>query len=757
MIMASLIEIGTEPVRRTVLGDRTTIGRDEESDLRLDDPMVNGRHAEVCRRSDGKYELVDLGSRRGTFVGDRRVSARFLQDGDEILIGPARLRFEKGRRVVEREARAALRRTSDVAARAAVELTTALEQAADFPAMMEALLHTALEVVDAERGAVLLIAEGDARPSLQVTRYRDGRPAEVTLSTTMLSEVVARHAGVVTADALGDPRLDAATSLIAQRIRSALCVPLTHRGEQLGVLHLDSQAGAAFDESKLALASAMARQASVAIRSAMLALKIDAAAASERARLERLLADLPEGILLVERDGRLAFANPLALKLLAVVEAEAAGQQVFSGLGGYTLGDLLSEREPVEIVAGGPRRVLLASARETAGGGSGEVLVILRDVTEEREREARAAQHERLAVVGQLAAGVAHDFNNLLAVISNFAQFVMDELTDERSRGDLTQVIEASRRAALLVKQLLAFSRREQVHPQVVRLDRAVRDLERLVRGATGEHIELHMRFAADLWRVKVDPSLLGQVVLNLAVNARDAMPGGGSLTFDASNRALDEEAASREELSPGRYAVIEVTDTGVGMTQQVARKVFEPFFTTKPPGKGTGLGLATAYGIVRQAGGTLGLRTEPDAGATFTIYLPASDEPDPELQPGSPRPMPGDATVLLAEDERPVRELTRRILTDAGYLVLDAGSGPEALELAARHPGAIDLLLTDVVMPSMSGKQLAQKLAAQRPGLRTLFMSGYFDGAEKGEAFLAKPFQRDSLLERVRATLAPG
>ena len=753
--MAALVEIGSSPERRFELGEVSTIGRDPACALRVDDPLVAGRHALVRCTHDGRYELVDLGSRRGTYVGERRVSSQVLRHGDEILVGPVRLRFEEAARPGRDEARATLRRSSDVVAHAAVELTAALEHAADLPAMMAALLRTALEVVGAERGAVLLIGEGEARPYLQLARKRDGTPTDVTLSTTLLSEVVARRAGVVTANALDDPRLYGATSLVAQRVRSAMCVPLLHQGEQLGVLHLDSQAGDAFNEGKLALATAMARQASVAIRSALLARKVDAAAQAERERLEQLLADLPDGVLLVEQDGRIGFANPLARKLLELLGVAPEG--VLSELGGYTLGELLSSHTTVELPSLGPSgRLLVASARETSGGGAGAALVTLRDVTVEREREARAAQHERLAVMGQLAAGVAHDFNNILSVISNFAQFVLDDLVEPRQRDDQLQVLEAARRAAQLVKQLLAFGRREVVRPQVVRLDRLVGGVERLLRGAVGEHIDLRVRVPLDLWRVKVDPAMLAQVLLNLVVNARDAMPGGGVLTIDGSNRTLSETEASNEGLAAGRYDLLEVTDTGVGMPPHVVSRVFEPFFTTKGPGKGTGLGLATAYGIAQQAGGTITVRTEPSQGSTFSVWLPATEEADADLPPEAVKSRGHGETVLVAEDERPVRDLTRRILTDAGYRVLDAGSGQEALEVAAHHSGSIDLLLTDVVMPGLSGKQLAQQLALRRPNLRVLYMSGYFDGsAELGQALLPKPFQRDGLLERVRAAMA--
>jgi signal transduction histidine kinase/CheY-like chemotaxis protein len=754
--MALLVEAGVPNARPVAIGERLTIGRDQGCAIRIDDPLVAGRHAEVVQ-ADGAYQLVDLGSRRGTFVGDRRVSTHTLRHGDEILVGPTRLRFENPEATAAGDLRARLRRKADRAGHAAVELSNSLERAADLPAMLEALLATALELVPADRGAVLL-GDEHAPAKLRVARNRDGSPAEITLSTSLLSEVVARGTGVVVPNVLDLPHLSASSSLVAQRIRSAICVPIAHRGEQLGVMHLDSPMGNAFDDGQLELVTSMARQASVAIRSALLAAKVDSAATAERERLHGLLANLPDGVLLVERDGRIAFANPLALELLAALGSPPR-EGLLERVGGHGPGELLGTRGPVEIVtARQPRRIIVSTAREVSGDAAGSTLLVLRDVTAEREREARAAQHERLALLGQLAAGVAHDFNNVLVVIDNFTRFVLDDAKEERHREDLREVLGAAGRAAQLVKQLLAFGRREMMNPQVVRLDRAMAGMERLLRGALGERIDLRTSVPEDLWRVKVDPVMLGQVVLNLVVNARDAMPDGGTIGIRGHNRTLDVEDARNESLPPGRYVVLETTDTGVGMPEQVASRVFEPFFTTKGPGKGSGLGLATAYGIVRQAGGTITLRTAPGAGTTFSVHLPATDEADaPAAVARASFPGSGE-TILVAEDETVVRTLTRRILAEAGYRVLEAGDGAEALELAAHHPGPVDLLLTDMVMPGMTGKQLAERLAAQRAGLTTLFMSGYFDegfGSEIHQHFLAKPFQREALLERVHQALA--
>lgn len=752
---AMLVEQGVEPARRLDLRDVAAIGRDPACSLRIDDPLVSGRHAEVRRTVDGKYEIVDLGSRRGTFVRGRRVSTAVLEDGDEILVGPARFRFEDGG-VQRRNTRKALRRTSDVAANAAIELTAALEKAATLRELLEALLRTSLDIVEGERGAALLVGEGEPHPTLQIGMTRDGAPAHVPLSSSLLSEVAARRAGVLSANVGEDPLLNEAASLAAQQVRSAMCVPLIHHGDQLGVLHLDSRLGGAFTAGNLELVTAMARQASVAIRNAVLVEKVASATQAERARLHGVLDDLPDGVALVDGDGRIAFANARAPALLALLGAVDGA--VPERLGSVTVGDLLGAGEPVEVSVQGPSpRVLRLSAHATSGDGAACVLV-LRDVTRDREREARLAQQERLAVVGQLAAGIAHDFNNLLAIVTSFSQFVLDEVTAPRQREDLQQVLDAAMRASELVRQLLAVGRcNDAARPRVVRLETLVGSMRKLVRGAVGENIDLVVDFAPDLWRVKVDPSMFGQVVLNLAVNARDAMCEGGTLTVRARNEELGAEAAAAASLPPGRYTVLEVADTGSGMPDPVAAKVFEPFFTTKPAGKGTGLGLATALGIIQQAGGTITLRTKEGEGTTFRVLLPATDEKEGHFDVPDVRPEGGRETVLVVEDERLVRELTRRILSDAGYTVLDASNGAEAIRVAAAHGSDIHLLLTDVVMPGMSGRQLARQLVESRPALRVLYTSAYFDEMVGGGAeadVVAKPFQRETLLQRVRLAL---
>lgn len=391
----------------------------------------------------------------------------------------------------------------------------------------------------------------------------------------------------------------------------------------------------------------------------------------------------------------------------------------------------------------------------------------------ERERlEAQLHQSQRLESLGQLAGGVAHDFNNLLAVMLNYTSFISEEITQaavedpERWRPlhhDIAQVQRAGERATELTHQLLAFGRREVVRPQVLDLNTVVTEVETLLRRTLGEHIQLRTELATEPWPVLADPGQLEQVLLNLAVNARDAMPDGGTLSIDTSNTVIDDTAAAAEA-GPGRYVELRVADTGTGIPPDVAERVFEPFFTTKPKGEGSGLGLATVYGIITQAGGHARINSSPGAGTTFTALLPATDqEAAPAIEHAIPAPprRQGGETVLIVEDEQALREVARRILTSNGYHVLTAADGPEALKIAEHTDSHIDLLLTDVIMPHMLGKELATSICELYPYIRVLYMSGYAQPVlasqgtlDPGVTLVEKPFTATTLLNRIREVL---
>src|SRR5216117_2458329 len=384
-----------------------------------------------------------------------------------------------------------------------------------------------------------------------------------------------------------------------------------------------------------------------------------------------------------------------------------------------------------------------------------------RDVTEQRHLEEQFRQSQKMEAVGQLAGGIAHDFNNLLTAILGNTQLLLRELPPGDSmHDDVEEIRKASERAASLTRQLLAYSRRQMLQPEVLDLNVVMAEMDKMLRRLIGEHIDLVAVFAPDLGRVRADPNQIEEVIVNLAVNARDAMPDGGKLTIATANVDLDETFAQAHLGSvPGSYAMLSVTDTGVGMDATVRAHLFEPFFTTKEVGKGTGLGLATVYGIVKQSDGYISVYSEVGRGTSFKIYLPRIDTPAPiQASPPKDRPDRGTETILVVEDEPAVLSLSRRALEAQGYVVLAASDASDAMRVVERHGGTIHLLLTDVVMPGLSGRELADRLATRRPGIRVLYMSGYPGDAvvqhgalPHGSAFLQKPFSPDGLARKVK------
>jgi CheY-like chemotaxis protein len=354
----------------------------------------------------------------------------------------------------------------------------------------------------------------------------------------------------------------------------------------------------------------------------------------------------------------------------------------------------------------------------------------------------------------------------MLTVIAGYNQMILDQAPpDDPLRGYAEEILKAADRAATLTNQLLAFSRRQIVQPRVFDVNSVLRHTEKMLRRLIGEDVELLLKLHPEVGNIKADPGHLEQAIFNLATNARDAMPEGGRITVETLNVTLDENyARSHVGVVPGDYVMIAVSDTGEGMDQETKRRIFEPFFTTKEKGKGTGLGLAMVYGIIKQAGGDIWVYSEIGKGTTFKLYFPRVQGRPTEAQPagGMIAAHEGDETILVVEDETGVRELTAKMLQRMGYTVLTASSGSEAMEISERHPGEIALLLTDVVMPGMSGAQLASELVRKRPGLKVIYVSGYTENTvthhgvlDAGVDFLAKPFTREDLARKVRATLA--
>jgi len=409
-------------------------------------------------------------------------------------------------------------------------------------------------------------------------------------------------------------------------------------------------------------------------------------------------------------------------------------------------------------------RLRLRRARDESGATTW-LEGLAEDVTQQRALENQFRQAQRLEAVGRLAGGVAHDFNNILTAITGYSDMLLEELHEhDHKRQDVEEIRTAAARATSLTRQLLAFSRKQVLQARVLDLNALVGTLERMLQRLIGEDVELATALARDLGPVRADPGQLEQIIMNLAVNARDAMPSGGRLTIETANVELDDDYAQQHaDAAPGSYVLLAVSDTGTGMDAETRSHLFEPFFTTKEQGKGTGLGLATVYGIVKQSGGHILVYSEPGRGTTFKIYLPRVPEPveAPPLAQAEQPAEGGRETVLLAEDDPAVREIASVVLSRRGYRVLRAPDGQTALEMARAHAGDIQILVTDIIMPGMTGRDLAEALAAERAGVRVLYMSGYTDDAvvrhgvlEEGLPYLQKPFTPEDLAHKVRDVL---
>ena len=477
--------------------------------------------------------------------------------------------------------------------------------------------------------------------------------------------------------------------------------------------------------------------------------------------------------------GLIRFQSPSLERVLGYVPAKLLGRSVFEFLHPEDLQQARTsfERalsEPSATVSlecrfrhqNGRWRMLQSTGRALPAAG-GEDLMVLnsRDVTEQKQLEAQLRQSQKMEAVGQLAGGVAHDFNNLLSVIIGHSGLLEMSLPrDQQVWESVTEIGRAAERAAALTRQLLAFSRQQVLEFQVLDLNAIVAAAEKMLRRLIGEDVHLTTSLQPDLGRVRADPGQIDQVLLNLAVNARDAMPKGGTLSFGTRNIELDPTYGSAHpELPPGRYVLMAITDTGCGMTPQTQARIFEPFFTTKGFGQGTGLGLSVVHGIVEQCGGYVEVYSVPERGTTFKIYLPVSEEPASKTSEGvhAKSPQGHGETVLLVEDETPVRNVTLLLLESLGYRVLEAASAEEALCLVETGQNKFELLMTDVIMPGRSGLELAEALRSRDPGLKVLFQSGYTGeamlrhGIVKPEmAFLKKPFALDTLAKKVREVL---
>ena len=501
-----------------------------------------------------------------------------------------------------------------------------------------------------------------------------------------------------------------------------------------------------------------------------------AARAAER-RYETLFQGAPVGLVRSLPDGRMLAANAAAARIWGYPDIVALlsvnARELYADADDRPrLVAMIEHNEVVQDFEVHARRgdgtliwvTLGARAEKDADGQVLHYEWSVADITERKRLESELRQAQKLEGIGQLAGGIAHDFNNLLTVITGRSYLVLAQLpADHAVRRHVDLIQTTAERAAALTRQLLAFSRKQVLEPKVLDVKAVVTGLAPMLRRLIGENLEFAVVAAPELGAVKADPSQLEQIILNLAVNARDAMPQGGTLTIETANVELDETYARRHPgANAGRFVMLAVSDTGHGMDAAVKARIFEPFFTTKDPGKGTGLGLATVFGIVKQSGGSIGVYSEPGHGTTFKVYLPRVDETiDQAATAATPTLARGSETILLVEDDDEVRALARETLDGHGYTVIPASAPAEALQLAGSHSGPIHLLLTDVVLPQLSGRGLAERLAPEHRDLRVLYMSGYTDDAivrhgmlEEGTAFLQKPFTPYTLLSKVREVL---
>lgn len=505
-------------------------------------------------------------------------------------------------------------------------------------------------------------------------------------------------------------------------------------------------------------------------------------------RFRELTDTLPQVVFEADTRGTITYANRRAFELFGYGEEELqqglntlemiAAQdhdRAKANIGRVLKGD---KPESTEYMArrkdGGTFPVMIYSTRIVRDGGAVGMRGIIVDLSEHKaaekalkESEERLRQSQKMEAIGRLAGGIAHDFNNLLTTILGYSEMLLSEGTaTKEALESVREISKSAQRAASLTQQLLAYSRKQVLRPEELDINEVVKNVTKMLRRLIHENIQLNTVLDPKIGCVKADPAQLEQVIINLAINARDSMPGGGNLTIETQNLVLDESYCKlRPEVVPGEYVMLAVTDTGCGIDEKIQKQIFEPFFTTKEPGKGTGLGLATVFGTVKQSNGYVYVYSEPELGSTFKIYLPVIQTRKPKGR-DHPKEWAGyttDRTILLVEDDEPLRKLVSRILNRTGYTVVSASNGEEALRLidSPEHTG-IDLLVSDVVMPGIGGKALAEKLQARLPDLKVLFISGYPDEAvvhhgvlDEGVAYLQKPFSPKAIIQKVQEVLA--
>jgi PAS domain S-box-containing protein len=774
----TIYRLADYPATRQVLAERRPLTV-LVSDLRADPAEVAWMAAEgvhallmvplvVGDRVIGLLELMEAGRERA-FAPTEIALCQTLANQGAAVLENARL-YDDARR-----------RNRELALLNRVIAASAASQ--DVPQILETVCTELALTFGVPQAAATLLDEGKTEAVVVAEYLAEGRPtamgAVIPAVGNPASQYLLEHkTPLVIEDAQTDPRQALIRDLMHQRgTMSLLLLPLVVEGEVVGTLGLDTVEPRHFSSAEIDLAQRVAQQVSGALGRARLV--------EAQRRLTTAVEQTAEGIVVTATDGTVLYVNPALERITGYSGAEFLGQTL-QILHSGKHDSAFYEQMQRTIAAGlvwqgrhtGQRKDGSLYTEEMTitpvcnqSGEIGNYVATMRDVTHEVELEDQFRQAQKMEAVGRLAGGVAHDFNNLMTVIHLSCRLLERKLRPEDALWPHVQRIrETGERATALTKQLLAFSRQEVMEPKVVNLNEAVLEMNEMLGRIIGEDIELITCLAQEPWVVYADPTQIEQVILNLAVNARDAMPSGGILTLSTANVFLD-EAYTRQhlEVEPGEYVMLTVSDTGVGMDESVRQHLFEPFFTTKERGKGTGLGLATVFGIVKQHGGHIQVDSRMDQGTTFRIYLPRTERTESREKPspaGDHPPLPGSPsqateTVLVVEDEANVRALIVDILRTQGYQVLAAASGPEALHLSQEHDGPLHLLLSDLVMPRMNGKELAEQMSAQRPEMQVLYMSGYADSTILGgsapatqRAFLSKPFTAEHLIQEVQAVL---
>jgi two-component system cell cycle sensor histidine kinase/response regulator CckA len=733
------------------------------------------------------------------------------KDGTEKIINIFPVKLETGEYLtsfvdftLHKKAEETLRRSEEEAKRLAqenavmAEIGRIISSSLDINEVYGPFAKKVREIIPFDRITIHTI---NLRDNSMQTAYATGlnvayrlKQSTVSLPGTSAEEIIRTRTPMLTL--LEDPKkvTDTFPHLLSNfqaGIRSLIGIPLISKNEVIGILHLQSTKLDAYFDKDLRLAERVGDQIAGAIANAQLFNERKRAKEALRESDERyrtILESIDVGFFENDLAGNFTFVNDVSCRRLGHSREELIGMnnrqvtdeatakkmyEFYSTL--YRTGNPIKGLEMEVIRKDGTKIIYDISAsliRDSEGKPTG-FRGISRDITERKQaEEERAAlqeqlrQSQKMEAVGKLAGGIAHDFNNLLTVITGYSDLILRGLDpNDPIKGDIEEIKMSAEKAASLTQQLLAFSRKQVLQPKVLDLNAHVSSMDKMLRRMIGEDIELVTLLAKDLGRIKADPGQIEQVILNLAINAKYAMPNGGKLTIETANMILDENYShSRIGVTPGHYVMLSVSDNGVGMTPEIKDRIFEPFFTTKEKGKGTGLGLSTVYGIIQQSGGNIWVYSEPGVGTTFKIYLPMIEEGTESLRPTSvlTKSIQGFETILLVEDEEMVRKLARTVLQKNGYTVLEASNGEEALRMVQEQNGdPIHLVVTDVVMPGMSGRQLAERLVSLWPEMKVLYMSGYTDDAivhhgvlTAGIAYIQKPFSPDALVFKVREVL---